>query len=173
MEIRERMAKMSGGMGMAGMFGPPGGTAPMPPRRQVPSSSERKSSGNERAATGESFNARAPPVPMMPMPGLSKVRSPEQDDSSSIQVSKEEANDVPTSITQGRSPTDMPDVEDLKEESMIPSRRSTDRQIPPPLPYGKLRSSVSACFSYLQIHRETWPTTTSQQSQRSTSASTD
>ncbi|KAI4273920.1 MAG: hypothetical protein LQ337_004294 [Flavoplaca oasis] len=134
LEIRERMAKMSGGMGMAGMFGPPGGMAPMPPRRQVPSSSERKSSGNERAATGESVHARAP-VPMMPMPGLTKVRSPEEDSTSSIQVSKEEVNDVPTSITQGRSPTDMPDVEDLKEEPVIPSRRSTDRQMPPPLPY--------------------------------------
>ncbi|KAL9001489.1 MAG: hypothetical protein Q9169_000064 [Polycauliona sp. 2 TL-2023] len=135
MEIRERMAKMSGGMGMAGMFGPPGGMAPMPPRRQGPSTSERKSSGNERASTGESASSRAPPVPMMPMPGLTKVRSPEQDATSSDQVYKEEEDDVPTSITQGRSPTDMPDVEDLKEEPVMPSRRSTDRQLPPPKPY--------------------------------------
>lgn len=137
MEIRERMAKMSGGMGMAGMFGPPGGMAPMPPRRQIPSSSERKTSGNERSATGESVSSRAPPVPMMPMPGLTKVRSPEQDATSSAQVSKEEENDVPKSITQGRTPMDMPDVEDLKEEPVLPSRRSTDRQLPPPMPYGK------------------------------------
>ncbi|KAI4230804.1 MAG: hypothetical protein LQ349_006016 [Xanthoria aureola] len=135
MEIRERMAKMSGGMGMAGMFGPPGGMASMPPRRQIPSSSERKTSGNERSATGESVSSRAPPVPMMPMPGLTKVRSPEQDATSSAQVSKEEENDVPMSITQGRTPMDMPDVEDLKEEPVLPSRRSTDRQLPPPMPY--------------------------------------
>ncbi|KAI4279412.1 MAG: hypothetical protein L6R38_005051 [Xanthoria sp. 2 TBL-2021] len=135
MEIRERMAKMSGGMGMAGMFGPPGGMAPMPPRRQVPSSSERKSSGNERSATGESVSPRAPLVSMMPMPGLTKVRSPEQEATLSAQVSKEEENDVPMSITQGCTPTDMPDVEDLKEEPVLPSRRSTDRQLPPPIPH--------------------------------------
>ncbi|KAL8647356.1 MAG: hypothetical protein Q9226_006467, partial [Calogaya cf. arnoldii] len=135
MEIRERMAKMSGGMGMAGMFGPPGGMAPMPSRRQVPPSSEMKSSFNERSATGEGANPRAPPVPMMPMPGLAKVRSPEQDATSSVQVSREDENDVPKSITQGRTPTEMPDVEDLREEPVLPSRRSTDRQLPPPTPY--------------------------------------
>ncbi|KAL8781239.1 MAG: hypothetical protein Q9213_006092 [Squamulea squamosa] len=135
MEIRERMAKMSGGMGMAGMFGPAGGMASMPPRRQVPSSSERKSSGNERSVTGESSNSRAPPVPMMPMPGLTKVQSPEQGAISNAEVSKEDEDDVPKSITQGRSPLDMPDVEDLKEEPSIPSRRSTDRPLPPPIPH--------------------------------------
>ncbi|KAL8918750.1 MAG: hypothetical protein Q9172_005284 [Xanthocarpia lactea] len=135
MEIRERMAKMSGGMGMAGMFSPPGGMAPLPPRRQVPSSSERKSSGNERSATGGSSNSRAPPVPVMPMPGLTKVRSPEQDTTSSAEVSKEYEDNVPTSMTQGRAPTDMPDVEDLKKEPLISSRRSTDRPFPPPIPH--------------------------------------
>ncbi|KAL8674842.1 MAG: hypothetical protein Q9168_000823 [Polycauliona sp. 1 TL-2023] len=135
MEIRERMAKMSGGMGMAGMFGPPGGMAPMPPRRQAPSSNERTSSGTERAATNESVHSRAPPVPMMPMAGLTKVRSPEQDSMSPAQVFKEEGEGVPTSITQGRAPNDMPDVEDLKEEPVIPSRLSTDRQLPPSKPY--------------------------------------
>ena len=39
MEIRERMAKMSGGMGMAGMFGLPGGMAPVSTKKQ-------KSGGN-------------------------------------------------------------------------------------------------------------------------------
>ncbi|KAL8775250.1 MAG: hypothetical protein Q9209_000256 [Squamulea sp. 1 TL-2023] len=135
MEIRERMAKMSGGMGMAGMFAPPGGMAPMPPRRQVPSSNERKSSGNERSATGESGNARAPPVPMMPMPGLTKVLSPEQGTTLSAEVSKEDEDDVPQSIARGRGPMDMPDLEDLKEEPSIPSRRSTDRPLPPPILY--------------------------------------
>ncbi|KAL8732070.1 MAG: hypothetical protein Q9166_003023 [cf. Caloplaca sp. 2 TL-2023] len=135
MEIRERMAKMSGGMGMAGMFGSPGGMAPMPPRRQVPSASERKSSGNERSATGESISSRAPPVPMMPMPGLTKVRSPEQDITPAAEVSKEDQDAVPKSIIQGRASTDMPDVEDLQEEPVLPSRRSTDRPLPPPVPH--------------------------------------
>ncbi|KAL8947792.1 MAG: hypothetical protein Q9222_005962 [Ikaeria aurantiellina] len=127
MEIRERMAKMSGGMGMAGMFGPPGGMAPMPPKRQVPSSSERQSSGNERKGTGDTTSSQAPPVPIMPMPGLTKVRSPEQDAIPPAEVAKED-EDVPKSIVQGRLPEDMPDVEDLKPSS----RRSTDRPLPPP-----------------------------------------
>ena len=137
LEIRERMAKMSGGMGMAGMFGPAGGMGPMPPRRQVPSSNDRKASGNERKATDESTTFRAPPVPLMPMPGLAKVRSPEQDATPKAEVTKEDEEDVPMSVTQGRSPTEMPDVEDLEEEPTVPTRRSTDRSIPPPRPHGK------------------------------------
>lgn len=135
MEIRERMAKMSGGMGMAGMFGPPGGMAPMPSRRQAPSSMERKPS-SERKATGDSTSSRAPSVPMMPMPGLTKVQSPDYDDVGQAQVSREDEEDVPKSVTQGRAPADMPDVEDLKEEPIVPSRRSTDRSLPPPVPHG-------------------------------------
>ncbi|KAL8695948.1 MAG: hypothetical protein Q9224_003054 [Gallowayella concinna] len=69
------------------------------------------------------------------MPGLTKVRSPEQDVSSTAEVSKEDEDDLPKSITQGRAPMDMPDVEDLKEEPVLPSRKSTDRPLPPPLPH--------------------------------------
>ena len=136
-EIRERMAKMSGGMGMAGMFGTPGGMAPMPPKRQVPSSGERKSSGGERKSTGESTNSRAPLVPMMPMPGLTKVRSPEEVATPKAEISKEDDEQLPTSITQGHQPEDMPDVEDLKPEPVVPSRRSTDQTHLNPLPHGK------------------------------------
>ncbi|KAL8972277.1 MAG: hypothetical protein Q9183_000634 [Haloplaca sp. 2 TL-2023] len=134
-EIRERMAKMSGGMGMAGMFGPPGGMAPMPPKRQVPSSGERKSSGGERKSTGESTSSRAPPVPMMPMPALMKVRSPEEVATPKAEISKEDDEQLPTSITQGHQPEDMPDVEDLKPEPVVPSRRSTDQTHSNPLPH--------------------------------------
>ncbi|KAL8804362.1 MAG: hypothetical protein Q9200_005857 [Gallowayella weberi] len=135
LEIRERMAKMSGGMGMAGMFGPSKGMAPMPPRRQIPPSNERKMSGNERSGTGESTGSRAPPVPMMPMPGLTKVRSPEQDASFTAEVLKEDEDDLPKSVTQGRAPMDMPDVEDLREEPVLTSRKSIDRPLPPPVPH--------------------------------------
>ncbi|KAI4207287.1 MAG: hypothetical protein LQ346_000655 [Caloplaca aetnensis] len=134
MEIRERMAKMSGGMGMAGMFGPPGGIAPMPSRKQAQPARERKPSG-ERKATGDSTSSRAPPVPMMPMPGLTKVQSPDYDSVSQTQVSREDEADIPMSVTQGRAPADMPDVEDLKEEPVVPSRRSTDRSQPPSAPH--------------------------------------
>lgn len=150
LEIRERMAKMSGGMGMAGMFGAPGGMAPIPPKRQVPSSSERQSSGQERKSTNESVS-RAPPVPMMPMPGLTKIRSPEQDDTLKAEVTKEDEEDVPTSITQGRRPADMPDVEDLKPEPVAPSRRSTDQTRVNPLPHGKCQMQLLQLYYSLQV----------------------
>ncbi|KAL8689574.1 MAG: hypothetical protein Q9218_004778, partial [Villophora microphyllina] len=133
LEIRERMAKMSGGMGMAGMFGPAGGMAPLPPKRQVPISSERKLSGQERTSTNES-TSRAPPLQTMPMPGLTRVRSPEQDEPKA-EVSKEDEEDIPMSVAQGRPPADMPDVEDLRPEPVAPSRRSTDQARANPLPH--------------------------------------
>ena len=132
MEIRERMAKMSGGMGMAGMFGPSGG---LPSRsKQAPASNDRKGSGNSGPAQTDTPTSRAPPVPIMPMPGMQKVRSPEQ---SEIQpeVSREVPN-VPKSVVQGRDPEEMPDVEDLKEESIVLPRRSTERSAAPLSPQG-------------------------------------
>ena len=131
MEIRERMAKMSGGMGMAGMFGPPGGMPGMPPKKQSSITSERK------AASGESETApaaRAPPVPIMPMPGLQKVRSPDQD-TSKVEVEKE-PSERQRSIVQGRAPGDMLDVEDMEDEPIEPYRRSVERPAPPPVPQG-------------------------------------
>ena len=134
MEIRERMAKMSGGMGMAGMFGPPGGMPqPRAPTKQGTSSSERKMSGSSKHEPAAEAS-RAPPVPIMSMSGLSKVKSPEAEAPAQHEpeVEKEESEE-PMSIVQGREPEDVPDVEDLKEEP-TPTRRSTDRAPPPPPP---------------------------------------
>jgi hypothetical protein len=73
--LRERMAKLSGGMGMPGMFGPPGGmpmmgmaSRPAKPKKQ-PSQSEY-----DREPTSP---LSAPRVPVIPMPGLN--RAPTQD----------------------------------------------------------------------------------------------
>ena len=140
MEIRERMAKMSGGMGMAGMFGPSGGIAPRAPTKRGTASSERNISGSSvsaRADDGSSF--RAPPVPMIPMPGLQKVRSPEQQDAQS-EVTNEDAYE-PKPVIQGREPEDMPDIEDTVEEPIPTSRKSMDRPAPPTVPQGKLLRS--------------------------------
>ena len=135
MEIRERMAKMSGGMGMAGMFGPPGGMSPRVPSKQNSASSERKATGNSVSGIADSPVSRAPPVPIMPMPGLQKVRSPEQSNAQT-EVGKEDA-DVPRSVVHGRGPEDMFDVEDMKEEPVSPPpRRSVERPAPPPIPQG-------------------------------------
>ena len=131
MEIRERMAKMSGGMGMAGMFGPPGGMPGMPSKKQNSNTSERKTASGESEAAP---TARAPPVPTMPMPGLQKVRSPDQD-TSKMEVEKE-PSEPPRSIVQGRAPGDMPDVEDMEDEPVEPHRRSLERPAPPPASQG-------------------------------------
>ena len=84
MEIRERMAKMSGGMGMAGMFGPAGGLPtnnPRKPKQTAFGSTERVASGHER----EPISDDRQPVPIMALPGMSfptrqKVQSPESED---------------------------------------------------------------------------------------------
>lgn len=137
MEIRERMAKMSGGMGMAGMFGPPGGMAPRAPTKRGTASSERNMSGNSVSTQADDgSSSRAPPVPIMPMPGLQKVRSPEHH-GTEPEVSKEDAYE-PRPIIQGREPEDMPDVEDVTEDPIPTQRRSVERPAPPPVPQGNL-----------------------------------
>jgi len=132
MEIRERMAKMSGGMGMAGMFGPPGGMPGMAPKKQTSISSERKTASGE----SEAQSSRAPPVPVMPMPGMQRAQSPEED-TSQVEVHKEQL-EPPTSIVQGRRPENMPDVEDMDEQPRVPKRRSLERPAPPPVPLGQI-----------------------------------
>lgn len=137
MEIRERMAKMSGGMGMAGMFSPQGGMAPRAPAKRGTTSSERNASGSSVSAQADdSSSSRAPPVPIMPIPGLQKVRSPEQHDAPP-EVTKEEAYESKP-LFQGREPEDMPDTEDLMEEPIPPPRRSVERPASPSVPQGKL-----------------------------------
>ena len=135
MEIRERMAKMSGGMGMAGMFGPPGVLPSRTSTKQSLGSADRKASLDSGTAQEGEQIARAPPVPMMPMPGLQKIRGPEQQETSP-EVSKEEEF-VPKSIAPRHNSEAMPDIEDVQEEPMPPPRRSTERTAPAPLPQGK------------------------------------
>jgi hypothetical protein len=81
-ELRARMAKMSGGMGMAGMFGPPGimpmggGASTKKPRAPAPL--ERHSS--EVFEGPSSPRMTAPPIPtMMALPGMGKQKQPEQE----------------------------------------------------------------------------------------------
>lgn len=137
MEIRERMAKMSGGMGMAGMFGPPGGMAPRAPAKRGTASGERNISGNSVSAQADDgSNSRAPPVPIMLMPSHQKARSPEQY-GAQPEATREEAGES-KSVIQGREPEDMPDVEAMKEEPIPTRRRSIERPTPPPIPQGKL-----------------------------------
>lgn len=117
LELRERMAKMSGGMGMAGMFGPPGGM-PMPG-----SAPARKKSTKERKASEEIDPSSPPPqqrVPMIPIPGM-QLQSPEirAQDEREDPMTEEDENPVP------------------------PPRKSTgeDRSSAPPVPKGKKHKS--------------------------------
>ena len=81
MEIRDRMAKMSGGMGMAGMFGVPGGLPSGGSKKPKPSGGSSK----KQSLDGEGVGPASPPsqpVPVMPlpgmsMPGMSQVKTPE------------------------------------------------------------------------------------------------
>ncbi|PWY74612.1 hypothetical protein BO94DRAFT_559737 [Aspergillus sclerotioniger CBS 115572] len=122
MELRERMAKMSGGMGMMGFFGAPGGM-PVPgaaPRKpKAPVEAERPSGEYERAGP-----TAAPPVPVMALPGMN-VAKPTVTPS----VEKEEEETLPSPVTEQHPPHEIPDVEDVVEEP--PRRMSTDR---PPAP---------------------------------------
>ncbi|KAK8207441.1 SH3 domain protein [Phyllosticta capitalensis] len=117
MELRERMAKMSGGMGMAGMFGPPGGM-PMPgmkPPKKSGSGSERKSTESRREVE-QSPPPPAQRVPMIPIPGMPHpaVRSPDSE-GTELAVEKEEETSHP--VTDKYSAEEVPDVEDVRSEA--------------------------------------------------------
>jgi myosin tail region-interacting protein MTI1 len=73
-ELRDRMAKIGGGMGMMGMFGPPGGMPAPMPRKSRPSTEAPRQSSEQHH---QEEVARAPPVPM---PGMSSrvTKQPEQ-----------------------------------------------------------------------------------------------
>ncbi|KAG9247772.1 SH3 domain protein [Calycina marina] len=134
-ELRARMAKMSGGMGMHGMFGAPMPMpAPAPPKKKKPTgTSESRTSGEYGS---EDIPSRAPPVPM---PGLSKGRSPEE-----IHPQPESEVHEPTPVSNVRPADEVPDVEDVVPERgplhSLPIRESgappipAGRPAPPPVP---------------------------------------
>lgn len=84
-ELRERMAKISGGMGMAGMFGPQPGMAIAPPARKPSKAKERRQS--------EETPAAAPPRPMIPVPGMMTSPRSEQPQPS-IDVEDDDADEA-------------------------------------------------------------------------------
>jgi myosin tail region-interacting protein MTI1 len=75
--LRQRMAKLSGGMGMPGMFGPPGGMPMMgmgaAPKKKKPA--EKKVESQEEAST----MAQAPRIPVLPMPGINRANTGESE----------------------------------------------------------------------------------------------
>jgi len=110
-ELRERMAKMSGGMGMAGMFGPQPGMA-------IPGAMPQKSRSVKRPKENEEQPASPPQVPqarvpMIPVPGMQSVTSPKSEDTE-VAVSKEQEHSG--HITGERDADEVPDLEDVKPE---------------------------------------------------------
>lgn len=117
LELRERMAKMSGGMGMPGMFGgiPMGG---LPPKK-------KKSTGDKKADDAEEPHVPQQRVAMFPMPGM-PVRSPEPE-TRQLAVDKEDEPEHP--ITSAHAADEVPDVEDVTPQPI--SRTSTGGTVPP------------------------------------------
>ncbi|KAJ5273053.1 hypothetical protein N7478_008178 [Penicillium angulare] len=132
MELRARMAKMSGGMGMMGLFGPGGGLPGMggpPPARKpkTPGESEKKLAEPEPSSpTG------APPVQMIPLPGMNLNTKP----APPTNVEKEEEEPETTPVSEQHAPQEVPDVEEVVHEA--PPRSSTDRA--PPVPPSRERA---------------------------------
>jgi hypothetical protein len=139
MELRERMAKMSGGMGMMGLFGPPAGGMPGMSgaggvrKPKTPGESEKRLAEPESEPTSP---ANAPPVPMIPLPGMHVASKPVP---SSTEVEKEEEEPSATPLTEQHSALETPDVEEVIHEGAQP-RASIDRPVPAPPSQGKIFS---------------------------------
>jgi hypothetical protein len=82
MALRERMAKLSGGMGMGAMFGPPGGM----PMMGMAGGPKKKKAPEPKAVEEEPTPmARAPRIPGIAMPGLNRTMSMESSASTEVQ----------------------------------------------------------------------------------------
>ncbi|PWO24257.1 hypothetical protein PtrARCrB10_07211 [Pyrenophora tritici-repentis] len=81
-ESTSRMAKMSGGMGMPGMFGGPP-MAPLPPKKKKPIL-------DKKPEETEEYSSPQQRIPMFGLPGMPPVRSPEPAEDRTLYVEKEE-----------------------------------------------------------------------------------
>ncbi|KAI1430252.1 hypothetical protein F5Y12DRAFT_12859 [Xylaria sp. FL1777] len=134
-ELRARMAKMSGGMGMAGIFGPPGmmGLGGLPMKKPKPSIPvERRPSGmSERPS---SPGTTAPPIPVMiALPGMGnmgKQKEPEQVPEPELkqELLEEEATPIPISDKTS------PEPESTSPSTGAPPPIPGGRPAPPPIP---------------------------------------
>ncbi len=114
MELRERMAKMSGGMGLMGIFGSPGG---MP----APGKKARASGEVERDVSGT--QERAPPVPV---PGMFNAKNPKPTPIQTEGDSQVDENTRHAHARQQEDETGQSD-EEIIERPKPPPRTSTDR----------------------------------------------
>ncbi|KAI2787554.1 hypothetical protein POX_f07925 [Penicillium oxalicum] len=134
MELRARMAKMSGGMGMMGLFGPPGGLPGMGPppatrKPKTPGESEKRFVEPEPTSP-----LHAPPVPLpgMNVGAMIPATVEKEDDT-------QEEEHGSTLVSEQHPPREVPDVEDVVRDIPL-SRRSTDRA--PPVPSTERTAAV-------------------------------
>lgn len=101
-ELRARMARLGGGMGMPGMFGMPmPGAAPsLPPKKKKAPSSEKQRTSEDSQPLP---SPRAPPVPlMMALPGMGAPKKPAEEESDVDDEAAETENVTPRSPPAGK-----------------------------------------------------------------------
>jgi hypothetical protein len=112
------MAKMSGGMGMLGMFGA------MPPPVAAPPKKKKQTSTDDYEPASPTVHA--PPVPVMALPGMASAKT------SHVQPKEEDQEDETGTphvgpITGGHAPEEVVDVEDIEPVAPLPPRQPESR----------------------------------------------
>ncbi|KIY00578.1 uncharacterized protein Z520_03241 [Fonsecaea multimorphosa CBS 102226] len=121
-ELRDRMAKMSGGMGMMGMFGPPGGIGlPGAARKPKPEPSRQASESHAQDEPQE----RPAPVRIMALPGMGPSIPKRQEEP----VASPESDEDETARPTPQEPGVHGETEDYVSKPL--QRRSTERSAPP------------------------------------------
>jgi hypothetical protein len=114
----------------------------IPKKKKASAPTERKSTDDAEGYSGYSIPQQR--IPMIPVPGMSVVRSPGSE-KPELAVEMEEENVHP--ITEERAADEVPDFEDVKPEH--PQRTSTEEHGAPPPPQRKFlipRRLVSSIF---------------------------
>lgn len=102
-ELRARMARLGGGMGMPGMFGMPmpGAGPSLPAKKKKPAPAEKRPSEDTEPVA----SPRAPPVPMMmPLPGMGLSRKSTEEQRPAVEDEPAEVVTSPRSPPAGKSP---------------------------------------------------------------------
>lgn len=156
-ELRARMAKMSGGMGMAGMLGMPmPGLAAPAKKKKAPAALERRESEAPEGLPSPSFHA--PPVPsMVALPGLAIRRSEDRTAEESTRSRREEEED--DDETPSQSAVSPPSVA-MSAPPPLPGNRPGPPPVPsearpspaPPIPGVKSPSAGSESDDELSEH---------------------
>lgn len=141
-ELRARMAKMSGGMGFAGMFGAPMPTGPPPPKRKTPKAEQAPV--EEEEEEDETPSRAAPPIPTpmaMALPGMGAPKVPqreEEDDEEEAAEEQPKPRAVPPRPPMPiRSAQPAGEEEADEDDSLTPVVTSTKDHGAPPIPSGR------------------------------------